>query len=143
MNSKNVEYKKNQPARFAKIVILLTPFIVAAAGATLYQESKSHSPKVTTSTYAAPSDVGTEEVDSGMVGEPFSKADGVNFTSVETAPMTGSRANAPALASVPTRAQAHSAVERQYMYSRFDHSVVNQHATAHDSDYPGGSIAAY
>ena len=27
--------------------------------------------------------------------------------------------------------------------ARFDHSVVDQHSTAHDSDAPGASIAAY
>lgn len=42
-----------------------------------------------------------------------------------------------------TRVHDYLAAERQFMLERFDHSVVNQHSTSHNSDLPGASIAAY
>ena len=43
----------------------------------------------------------------------------------------------------PTRAQTKTVAERHFLFERLDHSVVNQHSTAHDSDLPGTSIAEY
>ncbi len=43
----------------------------------------------------------------------------------------------------PTRAQNKTVAERHLAFERFDHSGVNQRSTAHDSDLPGASIAAY
>ena len=143
MNPKNTKSTRNQPARFAKIVILLTPFIVAAAGATMYQESKSHSPKVILSSHALQSEADADVVESWMVGEPFSNADGVNSVSFEARPKKAALSVLPAQAQAPTGAQAHSATERQFMLERFDHSVVILQATAHDSDLPGAAIGAY
>lgn len=40
-------------------------------------------------------------------------------------------------------AQTKTVAERHFIFERFDHAVVNQHSTAHDSDLPGASIAAY
>ena len=43
----------------------------------------------------------------------------------------------------PTRAQTRTVAERQFLFERLDHTGVNQRSTAHDSDLPGASIAAY
>lgn len=40
-------------------------------------------------------------------------------------------------------AQAKTAAERHFVFERLDHAVVTQRSTAHDSDLPGASIAAY
>lgn len=33
--------------------------------------------------------------------------------------------------------------KRQFLFERLDHTGVNQRSTAHDSDLPGASVAAY
>ncbi|ABE42672.1 hypothetical protein [Polaromonas sp. JS666] len=43
----------------------------------------------------------------------------------------------------PTRAETETAAATPLLLGRLDHTVVNQHSTAHDSDLPGASIAAY
>ena len=43
----------------------------------------------------------------------------------------------------PTRAQTKTVAERHFLFERLDHAGVNQRSTAHDSDLPGASIAAY
>ena len=43
----------------------------------------------------------------------------------------------------PTRTATPTAAVTAALLERFDHSVVNQSGTAHDSDLPGVSIAAY
>lgn len=40
-------------------------------------------------------------------------------------------------------AQTKTVAERHFIFERLDHSAVNQHSTANDSDLPGASIAAY
>lgn len=139
MRPEITEAKKNQVPRFAKAVILLAPCILVVAGATMYQESKSNPPSSTTSASTTRSEPGIEVDQPFMQGEPFSQADGVNFISPGAAPLK----KAPPNVAASARAQANSTAERQFMLERFDHSVVNQHSTAHDSDLPGASIAAY
>lgn len=43
----------------------------------------------------------------------------------------------------PTLAEARPVAASLPAPERLDHTVVNQHSTAHDSDLPGASIAAY
>ncbi len=43
----------------------------------------------------------------------------------------------------PTRAGTGTEAATRLLLERLDHTVVNQHSTAHDSDLPGASIAAY
>lgn len=43
----------------------------------------------------------------------------------------------------PTRAPTKTAAERVSLFEPLDHSVVSQRSTAHESDLPGASIAAY
>ena len=139
MKAGKTESIKNQTTRFAKVVLSLALLVVAVAGATMYQESKPNSPNYAASTAATHTGADTQAAQPFMQGEPFSRADGVSSTSVEAAPTKSAPSNVPA----QTRAQAYSAAERQFMLERFDHSVVKQHATNHDSDLPGASIAAY
>ena len=139
MSPEKTEIIKNQTTRFAKVALLLALLVVAVAGATMYQESKPHSPNYAASTAATHTGSDTQAVQPFMQGEPFSRADGVSSTSVEAAPTKSAPSNVPA----QTRAQAYSAAERQFMLERIDHFVVKQHATNHDSDLPGASIAAY
>ena len=113
--------------------------VVAVAGATMYQESKPNSPNYAAPTAATHTGTDTQAAQSFIQGEPFSRADGVISTSLEAAPAK----SAPFNVAAQTRAQAYSAAERQFMPERIDHSVVKQHATNHDSDLPGASIAAY
>ena len=135
MTFENTADKKNQTARFAKLIILAAPFIVAAAGATIYQESKPNLPNASTPVLATRGDSGSQAVESFMPGEPFSRADGVNSLPLEAALMQKATAK---LATQP-----HPGTEPQLTLERFDHSVVNKHSTAHDSDLPGASIGAY
>lgn len=51
--------------------------------------------------------------------------------------------DAGAAVAAPTRARTKPVAERHFIFERLDHSVVNQHSTAHESDLPGASIAAY
>ena len=139
MSPGKTESKKNQTTRFAKVALLLALLVVAVAGATMYQESKPNSPNYAASTAATHTGADTQAAQPFMQGEPFSRADGVSSTSLEAAPTK----SAPSNVAAQTRAQAYSAAERQFMPERFDHSVVKQHATGHDSDLPGASIAAY
>ena len=139
MSPEKTESKKNQTTRFAKVALLLALSVVAVAGATMYQESKPNSPNYAASTAATHTGADTQSAQPFMQGEPFSRADGVSSTSLEAAPTK----SAPSNVAAQTRAQAYSAAERQFILERFDHSVVKQHATSHDSDLPGASIAAY
>ena len=140
MRPENTEVKKNQAARFARRVIFLALFILAAAaGATLYQESKPNLPTPLASVAPTRSEPGIEVDQAVMQGEPFSHADGVNSISPQAAPIKKGPPDPVASAYV----QGYSATERQSMNERFDHSVVNQRSTAHHSDSPGASIAAY
>lgn len=143
MHSENNKLVKNQTSRFAKILILLTPFIVAVAVAALYQESKSTSPSTAIPALTPHGDKVTELNQPFMQGEPFSPADGVNSISPAAVPIKKAMPDLASQAPSPTRAQAYSAAERQFRFERFDHSVVNLHATRHDSDSPGASIGAY
>ena len=143
MHFNNTVMKTNQTSRFAKILIVLTLFVAAVAAATLYQDSASPSPNAAIPALAARGNTGTELVQPYMQGEPFSPADGVNSISAETAPTKKVSPDLASLNRSPTRAQANSTAERQFMLKRLDHSVVSQHATAHDSDAPGASIGAY
>jgi hypothetical protein len=43
----------------------------------------------------------------------------------------------------PTRAQTKTVAERHFIFERLDHREPNQRGTAHDSDLPGASNAAY
>ena len=43
----------------------------------------------------------------------------------------------------PTSAETKIYAATLLLLERLDHTVVNQHSTAHDSDLPGASIAAY
>ena len=139
MSSGKTENKKNQTTRFAKVALLLTLLIVAVAGATMYQESKPNLPNQAAFTAATHTGVENQAAQPFMQGEPFSRADGVISISLKAAPTK----SAPSNVAAQTHAQAYSAAERQFMLERFDHSVVKQHATNHDSDLPGASIAAY
>ena len=139
MGPGKTESKKNQTTRFAKVALLLALLVVAVAGATMYQESKPNSPNYAASTAATHTGVDAQAAQPFMQGEPFSRADGVSSTSLEAAPTK----SAPSNVAAQTLAQAYSAAERQLILERFDHSVVKQHATNHDSDLPGASIAAY
>lgn len=139
MRPENTEAKKNQVPRFAKAVILLAPCILVVAGATMYRESKSNSPSATSSASTTRSEPGIQVNQPLVQGEPFSQADGVNFISPGTAPLKKVQ---PSVAA-PVGAQAYSAAGRQSVPERLDHSVVNQRSTAHESDLPGASIAAY
>ena len=139
MSPGKTESKKNQTTRFAKVALLLALSVVAVAGATMYQESKPNSPNYAASTAATHTGADTQAAQPFMQGAPFSRADGVISTSLEAAPTK----SAPSNVAVQTRAQAYSAAERQFIPERIDHSVVKQHATNHDSDLPGASIAAY
>ena len=139
MSAGKTESIKNQTTRFAKVALPLALLVVAVAGATMYQESKPNSPNYAASTAATRTGADTKAAQSFMQGEPFSRADGVSSTSLEAAPTK----SAPSNVAAQTRAPAFSAAERQFMLERFDHSVVKQHATNHDSDLPGASIAAY
>ena len=139
MSSRKTESKKNQTTRFAKVALLLALLVVAVAGATMYQGSKPNSPNYAASTAATHTGADTQAAQAFMQGEPFSRADGVSSTSLEAAPAK----SAPSNVAAQTRAQAYSAAARQFMLERFDHSVVKQHATNHDSDLPGASIATY
>ena len=121
------------------MALLLALLAVAVAGATMYQQSKPNSPNYAASTATTHTGTDTQAAQSFMQGEPFSRADGVISTSLEASPTKKSPSNVAA----QTRAQAYSAAERQFMLERIDHSVVKQHATNHDSDLPGASIAAY
>ena len=90
MNPNDTENKKNQTAKFAKIIILLVSFVLAAAGATLYQESNSKSSSTAISASATSTEGAIKIVQSFMQGEPFSNADGVNVitsnaTTIKTA----------------------------------------------------------
>ena len=131
MNPNDTENKKNQTAKFAKIIILLVSFVVAAAGATLYQESNSKSSSSAISAAEAATEETIKVVQSFMQGEPFSTADGVNVITSDAA--TIRTAHPGVYGSSP----------RQSMLERLDHSTVNKHSTAHLSDLPGASIAAY
>lgn len=42
-----------------------------------------------------------------------------------------------------TRAEIKTGAERHFPFERLDHTGVNQRSTAHDSDLPGASVAAY
>ena len=139
MSPEKTEIIKNQTTRFAKVALLLALLVVAVAGATIYQESKPNSPNYAASTAATHTGADTQAAQPFMQGEPFSRADGLSSASLEAAPTK----SAPSNVAAQTRAQAYSAAERQFMLERFDHSVVKQHATNHDSDLPGASIAAY
>ena len=139
MSPGKTESIKNQTTRFAKVALPLALLVVAVAGATMYQESKPNSPNYAASTAATHTGADTQAAQPFMQGEPFSRADGVSSTSLEAAPTK----SAPSNVAAQTRAQAYSAAERQFMLERIDHSVVKQHATNHDSDLPGASIAAY
>ena len=139
MSAGKTESIKNQTTRFAKVALLLALLVVAVAGATMYQESKPNSPNYAASTAATHTGADTQAAQPFMQGEPFSRADGVGSTSLEAAPTK----NAPSNVAAQTSAPAYSAAERQFMLERLDHSVVKQHATNHDSDLPGVSIAAY
>ena len=139
MSPGKTESKKNQTTGFAKVALPLALLVVAVAGATMYQESKPNSPNYVASTAATHTEADTQAAHPFMQGEPFSRADGVSSASLEAAPTK----SAPLHVAAQTRAQAYSAAERQFMPERFDHSVVKQHATNHDSDLPGASIAAY
>ena len=125
--------EKKQTTRFAKAAILLSLFAVAVAGANMYRQSNS--PSNTASTAEAHSKAGTRAVQPFMQGEPFSHADAASSVSLEAGPTARTPSN--------VAAQAYSAAERQFMLERIDHSVVNKHATTHDSDLAGASIAAY
>ena len=114
-------------------------FIVAVAGAIMYQESKPNSSNYAASTAATHTGADTQAAQPFMLEEPLSRAGGVSSTSLKAAPTK----SAPSKVAAQTRAQAYSAAERQFMVERIDHSVVKQHATNHDSDLPGASIAAY
>jgi len=139
MSPGKTESKNNQTTRFAKVALLLTLLVVAVAGATMYQESKPNSPNHAASTAAIHTGALTQAAQPFMQGEPFSRADGVSSISLKAAPTKSATSNVAA----QTRAQVYSAAERQFMPERIDHSVVKQHATSHDSDLPGASIAAY
>ena len=139
MSPEKTEIIKNQTTRFAKVALLLALLVVAVAGATMYQESKPNSANYAASTAATHTGADTQAAQPFMQGEPFSRADGLSSASLEAAPTK----SAPSNVAAQTRAQAYSAAERQFMLERFDHSVAKQHATNHDSDLPGASIAAY
>ena len=130
---------KNQTTRFAKVALPLALLVVAVAGAIMYQESKPNSSNYAASTAATHTGADTQAAQPFMHEEQFSRAGGVSSTSLKAAPTK----SAPSKVAAQTRAQAYSAAERQFMVERIDHSVVKQHATNHDSDLPGASIAAY
>ncbi len=48
-----------------------------------------------------------------------------------------------AAVAAPTSAETETDAAARFFLERLDHTVVNQHSTAHDSDLPGASIAAY
>ena len=139
MKAGKTESIKNQTTRFAKVVLSLALLVVAVAGAIMYQESKPNSSNYAASTAATHTGADTQSAQPFMHGEPFSRSGGVSSTSLKAAPTK----SAPSKVAAQTRAQAYSAAERQFMLERIDHSVVKQHATNHDSDLPGASIAAY
>ena len=139
MSAGKTESIKNQTTRFAKVALPLALLVVAVAGATMYQESKPNSPNHAASTAATHTGANTQAAQPFMQGEPFSRSGGVSSTSLKAAPTK----SAPSNVAAQTRAPAFSAAERQFMLERIDHSVVKQHATNHDSDLPGASIAAY
>ena len=139
MSAGKTESIKNQTTRFAKVVLSLALLVVAVAGAIMYQESKPNSSNYAASTAATHTGADTQAAQPFMHEEPFSRAGGVSSTSLKAAPTK----SAPSKVAAQTRAQAYSAAERQFMLERIDHSVVKQHATNHDSDLPGASIAAY
>jgi len=139
MSPENTGSNKNQKPKLTKKIILLVPVILAIASATLYRESKSNLPSSTNSASTTHSEAGTKVLHSFMQGEPFTQADGVNFIPPVAAPIK----KEPTSVDGPARVHDHLAAERQFMLERFDHSVVNQHSTSHNSDLPGVSIAAY
>ena len=108
MSIGKTESKKNQTTRFAKVALLLALLVVAVAGATMYQKSKPNSPNYAASTAATHTGADTQAAQPFMQGEPFSRADGVSFTSLEAAPTK----SAPSNVAAKTRAQAYSATER-------------------------------
>ena len=131
MNPEYTENRKNRTAKFAKIIIFLVSLVVAAASATLYQESNSRSSSSGISASAAATAGAIEAVQSFMQGEPFSTADGVNVISSDV----------PTIKT--TLPDVDGSSTRQSLLERFDHATVNKHSTAHLSDLPGASIAAY
>ena len=135
MSFGKTESVKNQTMRFAKVALSLALLIMAVAGATMYQESKPNSPNYAASTAATRTGADTQAAQPFIQAEPFSRADGVGSTFLEAALTKSAPSN--------VAAQVYSAAERQFMPERIDHSVVKQHATNHDSDLPGASIAAY
>ena len=139
MSAGKTESIKNQTTRFAKVALSLALLVVAVAGAIMYQESKPNSFNYAASTAATHTGADTQAAQPFMREEPFSRAGGVSSTSLKAAPTKSALSKVTA----QTRAQAYSAAERQFMVDRIDHSVVKQHATNHDSDLPGASIAAY
>jgi len=52
-------------------------------------------------------------------------------------------ADVGAAAAALTSAKTETDTATRLFLERLDHTVVNQHSTAHDSDLPGASIAAY